>query len=47
MPLKAFRLFNLSQDAGAYAERTQGELVDRCLSRGGRVMIFVIYNIFS
>lgn len=37
IPLRAFQIFNLPQDSGAYAERTCGELADRCLSRAGRV----------
>lgn len=37
VPLRVFQLFNLPQDAMAYAERSRDELVDRCLSRAGRV----------
>lgn len=37
VPLLAFKLFNLPQDYVAYSERTQDELVGRCLSRAGRV----------
>lgn len=39
-PLLAFQVFNLPQDSSAYTERTREELVDRCLSRAGRVMLF-------
>lgn len=37
VPLRAFRLFNLPQDTVAYAGRERDDLVDRCLSRAGRV----------
>lgn len=36
-PLQVFRAFNLPQDYGAYAEKSRGEIADRCLTRGGRV----------
>lgn len=39
VPLRAFRVFNLPQDSGA--ERTRDELVDRCLSRAGRVCVHI------
>lgn len=41
VPLRAFRVFNLPQDFGAYSKRTRDELVDRCLSRAGRVCVSI------
>lgn len=40
VPLRAFQIFNLPQDANAYTERTRGDLANRCLSRAGRVTLF-------
>lgn len=37
VPLRVFQLFDLTQDANAYAEHSPGELADCCLSRPGRV----------
>lgn len=37
VPMRAFRIFHLPQDVGTYAGRPRGDLVDRCLSRVGRV----------
>lgn len=47
LPLRVFRLFNLPQNYVAYSERARDDLVDRCLSRAGRVRVDIyIYVIF-
>lgn len=44
IPMRALQIFNLPQDASAYAGRSRVELVDRCLGRAGRVYsIYIIY----
>lgn len=40
VPLRAFQLFYLPQDVGSSADRARIDLVDRCLSRAGQVILF-------
>lgn len=44
VPMRALQLFHLPQDVVSYTGRSRGDLVDRCLSRAGRVRNFFSFS---